>query len=386
MKVDFYRHQLSSADAQGISQVLDSPFLTTGNVCREVENQLAQYFDVPHAVLANSWTNGALAALMAMGVGSGDEVIVPATTFIASANIVELLGAKTVLVDVEPSTLLISLDAASKAVTPKTKAIMPVHLYGQMVDVQALRKVMDDASHAGQYIYILEDSAHCFEGKLKGVRPGQYCDASAFSFYATKNVTCGEGGAVIFRDNRLYEKMLETRLHGMSAKAADRFKGGQYNHWDMKQLGIKANLPDLLAAILPRQIREIDERLPVRQRLCDRYRSAFKDTGIRLVKQVDGCIDACHLFTIGVPVDVRDKAINILNENGISVTVNFRALPDFAYYASRYPEAELRCPNAVEWGRQTISLPLYPGLSEAEQDHVIRTIMEKITPLIQNKT
>ena len=382
MKVDFYRHQLSSADAKGIAQVLDSPFLTTGNVCKEIESQLEQYFDVSHAVLANSWTNGALAALMAMGIGPGDEVIVPATTFIASANIVELLGAKTVLVDVEPSTLLISLAAASKAVTSKTKAIMPVHLYGQMVDAQALRKAMADASHAGQYIYILEDSAHCFEGKLKGVRPGQYCDASAFSFYATKNVTCGEGGAVIFRNTKLYENMLETRLHGMSATAVDRFKGGQYNHWDMKQLGIKANLPDLLAAILPRQIREIDERLPARQALCDRYRSAFKGAGIRLVQQVDDCVDACHLFTIGVPANIRDKAINILNENGISVTVNFRALPDLGYYANKYPETKLSCPNAIEWGRQTISLPLYPGLSEIEQNHVITTIIEKIAPLI----
>ena len=125
--------------------------------------------------------------------------------------------------------------------------------------------------------------------------------------------------------------------------AADRFKGGQYNHWDMKQLGIKANLPDLLAAILPRQIREIDERLPVRQRLCDRYRSAFKDTGIRLVQQVDDCVDACHLFTIGVPANIRDKVINILNENGISVTVNFRALPDLAYYASRNATCYYKC-------------------------------------------
>lgn len=385
MKVDFYRHQLSSADVQGISQVLDSPFLTTGSVCKEVEGLLEQYFDVPHAVLVNSWTNGALAALMAMGVGPGDEVIVPATTFIASANIVELLGAKTVLVDVEPSTLLMSVKAAHEAVTSKTKVIMPVHIYGQMVDVCELRKVMDEASGFGQYIYILEDSAHCFEGKLNNNRPGKFSDASAFSFYATKNITCGEGGAVIFRDTTLYQNMLETRLHGMSATAVDRFKGDQYNHWNMKQLGIKANLPDILAALLPKQINEIDAKLQKREALCDRYRTAFLGTPLRLIQPLEDCLDACHLFTIGVPAAIRDTAINILNENGISVTVNFRALPDLSYYGEKYPLTKSSCSNAIEWGRQTISLPLYPDLGEDEQTHVINTVIEQIVPLIQGE-
>jgi UDP-4-amino-4-deoxy-L-arabinose-oxoglutarate aminotransferase len=382
MKVDFYHHQLSSADAKGIADVLDTPFLTTGTICQQVEKQLAEYFGAPHAMLANSWTNGALATLMAMGIGLGDEVIVPANTFVASANIVELLGAKTVLVDVDPATLLISPEAASKAVTKKTKAIMPVHLYGQMVDVSKLRKKIDEVSHGDQYVYILEDSAHCFEGSLNGAKPGQFSDACAFSFYATKNVTCGEGGAVIFRNASLYEKTLETRLHGMSATAVDRFKGGKYNHWDMMQLGTKANLPDLLAVLLPRQINEIDERRPMRQALCDKYYSAFENTQIRLVEKVQGCKDACHLFTIGVREDFRDEAINILNENGISVTVNFRALPDLTYYSDKYPETKSSCLNAIAWGRQTISLPLYPGLREDQQDHVIDTILNKIVPLL----
>ncbi len=382
MKVDFYRHQLSSADADGIAHVLDSPFLTTGNICKKVEEQLSEYFDAPHALLANSWTNGALAALMAMGVGPGDEVIVPATTFVASANIVELLGAKTVLVDVDPATLLISIDAIVDAITTKTKVVMPVHIYGQMVDVLKLRKSINSVSQSNQYVYILEDSAHCFEGKLNGVRPGQYSDASVFSFYATKNVTCGEGGAVIFRNSKLYESMLETRLHGMSATAVDRFRGGKYNHWDMKQLGIKANLPDILASLLPRQIREIDDRLALRKELYNKYHNAFANSPIRLVQQLEDCTNACHLFTIGVEEELRDKAISILNENGISVTVNFRALPDLSYYGEKYPETKSSCPNAIKWGRQTISLPLYPGLRADEQDHVISTITEKIMPLL----
>ena len=139
MKVDFYKHGLSANDASAIAKVLETPFLTTGQVNRHVEGQLCAYFDVPYAVLASSWTSGATAALMAMGVGPGDEVIVPAMTFVASANIVELLGATTRLVDIDPDTLLVAANTVAAAVTPRTKAVIPVHLYGQMVDIAELR-------------------------------------------------------------------------------------------------------------------------------------------------------------------------------------------------------------------------------------------------------
>jgi UDP-4-amino-4-deoxy-L-arabinose-oxoglutarate aminotransferase len=385
MKVDFYKHGLSANDASAIAKVLETPFLTTGQVNRQVEGQLCAYFDVPYAVLASSWTSGATAALMAMGVGPGDEVIVPAMTFVASANIVELLGATTRLVDIDPDTLLVTASTVAAAVTPRTKAVIPVHLYGQMVDIAELRSELDRVSAPDQYIYILEDCAHCFEGRLGNSRPGRYSDAAAFSFYATKNVTCGEGGAVIFHDAKLHQAMLETRLHGMSASAVDRFRGGKYNHWDMERLGIKANLPDLLAALLPQQIETIDDRLPERHRLSERYRDAFSGTSLRMQKKIENCTDACHLFTIGVSPAVRDRAIALLNDAGISVTVNFRALPDLSYYRSRYPESEMSCPNAIQWGRQTISLPFYPGIPDDELKHVIDVVLTQIVPLSERQ-
>ena len=160
MKVDFYKHNLSSQNADAIARVLDTPFLTSGSVGKEVESQLCDYFNTPYALLVNSWTNGALATLLAMGVGPGDEVIVPAQTFVASANVVEVLGAKTVLVDVDAQTLLMRPETAAAAVTAKTKAIIPVHLYGRMVDISALRQALDASSQPGQYVYILEDCAH----------------------------------------------------------------------------------------------------------------------------------------------------------------------------------------------------------------------------------
>src|SRR5262245_52262173 len=201
MKVPFFRHDLRPEDANLVAKVLSTPFLTSGDLGREVEAKLCKYFGVKHAALINSWTNGAAAALQALNIGPGDEVIVPAQTFIATANIVELVGATPVFVDVDPGTLLIQPDRVRRAVGPRTKAIIPVHLYGQMVNVGALKTELSDRPD----VAIIEDSAHCFEGDLDGVRPGRYSTCAVFSFYATKNVTCGEGGALITNDDTFFE-------------------------------------------------------------------------------------------------------------------------------------------------------------------------------------
>ncbi|MEM6622015.1 MAG: DegT/DnrJ/EryC1/StrS family aminotransferase [Pseudomonadota bacterium] len=386
MKVDFYRHGLSSDDAGAVADVLGSPFLTTGKVAGGVEERLRTYFGVEHALLVNSWTNGALAVLLALGIRPGDEIVVPAMTFIASANVGELLGARTVMVDVDPETLLVTPEAVAAAVTPRTRAVIPVHLYGQMVDMQAMRRALD-ATAPGQKIALIEDCAHCFEGQIRGTRPGAYSDAAVFSFYATKNVTCGEGGAVICRDAGLSATLRETRLHGMSAIAADRFAGGVYNHWDMHRLGTKANLPDLLAALLSPQIDRIDALLPRRAAMAARYRNGLAGLDLRMPADAPDCVNAWHLFTIGVgdgQDGLRDRAIAQLNEAGISVTVNYRALPAMGYYAARYPDVAAACPVAMRWGGQTISLPFYPGLPSDQQDHVIETLHRVIPALVHS--
>jgi UDP-4-amino-4-deoxy-L-arabinose-oxoglutarate aminotransferase len=178
--------------------------LTSGPIGKEVETQLCSYFNVSHAKLVNSWTNGAVATLLAMDIGPGDEVIVPAMTFIATANVVELVGAKPVFVDCDPETLLITPELIKAAITTKTKAVIPVHMYGQMCDVKAIKDVLPTS----QKIAIIEDCAHTFEAKFNNERPGTYSDVAIFSFYATKNVTCGEGGAIITNNQDLYQRIL----------------------------------------------------------------------------------------------------------------------------------------------------------------------------------
>lgn len=383
MQVPFYRHVLGPEDAKPIADVLASPFLTTGRVCKAVEAQLCEYFSVPHAALVNSWTNGALATLLAMGIGRGDEVIVPAMTFIASANVVELTGATTVFVDVDPETLLLTPDEVSKHVTTRTRAVIPVHLYGQMCDIPELRRTLDAHPANGQKIAIIEDCAHCFEGERNGLKPGHASHAAIFSFYATKNVTCGEGGAIVVHDPGLFQAILETKLHGMSAIAADRFSGNRYNHWDMLRLGTKANLPDLLAALLPRQIETIDARLPERWEIANRYRQSFAGGPLRLVADLQECRHAEHLFTVGVPGGRRDDAIRALNEAGVGVTVNYRAVSRTTYYRNRYPESADAFPIATAWGEETLTLPLFPGMTRDEQDYVIDVVRRNVFPLVE---
>jgi dTDP-4-amino-4,6-dideoxygalactose transaminase len=380
LKVSFFRHSLGIADAPAIAAVLQSPFLTTGAVAKSVESQLAEYFSIPNALLVNSWTNGALALLLALDLQPEDEVIVPAMTFTATANVVKLAGGKPVFADVDPETLLMTPDLMQRVLSARTRAVIPVHLYGQMCDIALFRQVLD-AYRKG--IRLVEDCAHCFEGEFEGHKPGTFSDAAIFSFYATKNVTCGEGGAIISRDAQLCSLITETRSHGMSAMAADRFAGGKYNHWDMARLGAKANLPDLLAALLPTQIKSVDSRLPERQRLADRYRFAFSDGPLRLVKQLQQAKSAEHLFVIGVPNGKRDAAIALLNEAGIGVTVNYRSVPSLSYYRDLYPAASGLCPTAQVWGEETISLPLFPGLTDEEQNHVIETVKSSLYPLLE---
>ena len=378
MQVPFYRHGLRAGDAAAVAAVLDGPMLTSGAVGRAVEEEIAAFFEVPHALLTNSWTNGAIATLLALGIGPGDEVIVPAMTFVATANVVRLVGATPVFVDVDPETLLVTPDAVVAALNERTRAVIPVHIFGQMADMPAL------AARLGpRGIHIIEDAAHCFEGQRAGARPGAYSDAAIFSFYATKNITCGEGGAVITRDFGLAARLRETRLHGMSAAAADRFQGGRYRHWDMVRLGTKANLPDLLAALLPAQIARVEARRARRETLARRYRDAFAGLPLRLPRWLPDCVHAHHLFPVAVAPAIRDTLLARLTGAGIGATVNYRAVPETAFYRKELSpiDPEERFPDAVRWGRGTLSLPLYPDLGEREQDAVIATLARLLQEL-----
>ena len=378
MQVPFYRHSLAPENSKYVAQVLETPFLTSGPIGKEVEAQLSEYFGVKHAKLVNSWTNGAVATLLALDIGPGDEVIVPAMTFIATANVVELVGAKPVFIDCDPDTLLVTPELIKAAITKNTKAVIPVHMYGQMCDIKGIKNILPK----DQKISIIEDCAHTFEAKFNGDRPGKYSDVSIFSFYATKNVTCGEGGAIITNDERLFDRILQAILHGMSAGAADRFKAGQYKHWGMEHLGTKANLPDLLACFLPDQIRSVDERLSFREELANKYEDKLLGSKIVIPKSAKQITHSRHLFPIGVGAKVRDEALLALGAANIGATVNYRSVPSMAYYKNKYSFNGSEFPVSQAWGEGTLTVPLFPGMTNDEQDYVIDVLLNKIEPMI----
>jgi dTDP-4-amino-4,6-dideoxygalactose transaminase len=314
-------------------------------------------------------------ALKALNVQPGDEVLVPAMTFIASANVVLHCGATPVLVDVESDTGLIDVTLLESAITPRTKAIVAVHLYGHLVDMRALRTLADKHGLA-----IVEDAAHALESERDGVRSGALGDAAAFSFYATKNITCGEGGALVSNRAEIAGRVRLLRQHGMSKSASERYDN-QYQHWDMLELGYKFNMFDIQAALLIPQLQTIEMNWRRRESICQFYQSEFTRAGIEFPVVRAGCKSARHLFTLWAPHGKRDALLLELQRREIGVAVNYRAIHLLSYFRERFGFKPGMFPHAENIGDRTLTLPLYPKLSDTEVEYVARSVIDSLKTL-----
>lgn len=369
MKIEFYKHNISQNDIDNVNQVLRSVFLTTGDQVNRFEKKFSNYLGCKYTVGVNSCTAALHLSLLAYGVGVGDEVITTPMTFISSANSIIYVGAKPIFVDVEPDTGNINADLLETAITPKTKAILPVHLYGQMCDMKKIRKIAD--KHG---LVVIEDAAHSIEAVRDNVRPGKIGDAACFSFYATKNITSGEGGAVSTNNEEVALKLEKLRLHGMSKGAAQRYSK-RYEHWDMEMLGWKYNMSDIQAALLLGQLDDIDKNRERRELICRMYEDAFRNNpNISLLKVFPGSKSARHIFTILVPSERRDDILWKLQENGIGVAVNFKAIHLLSYYRETFNYEKGMFPFAEKIGESTITIPLYPKLTDKEITYIIKTV------------
>ena len=385
-KVEFYRHQLGEDEAASWRRVLDTTFLTLGPQVAAFERELGEFLvrgregvDPPFVVGTNSCSMGLLIALRALDVGPGDEVITTPMTFVSTTNAILHLGATPKLVDVEAATGLIDPAAVRAAIGQRTVGILPVHLYGQLADMRALRAIAD--AHG---LFVVEDSAHGIEMERDGVRPGELGDAAAFSFYATKNLTSGDGGAIATRDARMAERMRRLRNHGVSKAASDRH-GGLYQHWDLVELGYKANLTDLDAALLRPQLPWVESKREGRERIARRYESLLRERvpdtrsqaptahGIPWMIEARGR-SSHHLFTIHTRPGVRDGVLTRLGQAGIGTAVNYRAIHRLGYLTERLAMPDGALPVAEEMGDRTISLPMYPTLTTEEQDRVVEAV------------
>ena len=373
MKVDFFKHNISDEDIKELEDTLRTPFLTTGPKTARFEAEFGKYTGCKHVLGFTSWTNAAFLVLKAWGIKPGDEVIVPPLTFVATANIVEHCGAKPVFVDVERDTGNMDANRVASVISDKTKVILPVHLYGQLADVKALRNL--SSPHG---IRILEDAAHCIEGTRDGYRVGDLSDAACYSFYATKNLTCGEGGAVATNESALFEKLKLFRLHGMSKSAAERYTS-PYEHWDMELLGYKANMSDISASLLIHQIKRLDQYRERKEAIARFYEERLTTAGIEFPQVLANSQSARHLFTFWVPeANKRDRVLAKLQERGIGIAVNFRAIHLLTYYREKYGYRPGDFLNAETIGSRTITIPLYPKLSDAEVDYVAKSVIDVV--------
>jgi dTDP-4-amino-4,6-dideoxygalactose transaminase len=368
-RIAFYRHDLGKPELDLVAEVLSGEILTTGEYVASFENKFAEFLGRQYALAVSSCTGGLHVSLMALGIGEGDEVITTPMTFIASATAILEAGAKPVFVDVEPDTGNMDVSMVEAAITPRTKAILPVHLYGLMCDMRALRAIADRHN-----LKIIEDAAHCVEGKRDGVGPGELGDTACFSFYATKNLTCGEGGAIITDDRALYERMRLLHLHGMTKTAYDRSREG-YSHWDMVELGWKYNMSNIEAALLLPQFPRMASKLEQRVQLADRYDELLADVpGVVRPGRRGSAQHAWHLYAVRVAVDKRDRIIQALKADDIGCVVNYRAIHLLKYFKERYGYQAGDFPIAEQIGDGTISLPFYPGMPHTDVDYVVGSL------------
>jgi dTDP-4-amino-4,6-dideoxygalactose transaminase len=367
--VDFYRHSLGEEEKAAVRVVLDSLFLTTGQKVYAFEKAFEEYLGVPAVVCTAHATASLHLSMLAAGVGPLDEVVTTPMTFLSSANAVVYAGGTPVFVDVDPATANIDVGAAAAAITPRTKAIVAVDLYGLMADMVALRAIADRHGLA-----LVEDAAHCVEGRRDGFGPGQLADYGCFSFYATKNLTCGEGGAITARDGSKKNLLRQLGSHGMSKNAADRY-AGKYQHWDMERLGYKYNLSDVAASLLLPQLPKLAERLRRREEICRRYEAAFRETpGVSFPIVPGGMTSGRHIFTIWVDPEKRDAVLAGIQARGVGVAVNYRAVHLTKYYRERFGFRRGMFPAAERIGDSTITIPLWPAMTDAQVDEVIAAV------------
>lgn len=370
-KIEFFRHNIDEEDISRVSDVLHSIFLTNAGVTKSFEEKFGEYLGAKHVIAVNSCTAALHLSLLALDIGEGDEVITTPMSFVATANSILHAGATPIFVDIEADTGNIDATLIEAAITPKTKAIMPVHLYGSMCDMKKIKEVADKYG-----LKIIEDCAHCIEGEREGVRPGDLSDTACFSFYATKNITSGEGGAISCNDTKLAEKLYKLRLHGINKDAASRYTGA-YKHWDMELLGWKYNISDIQSALLIGQLAKIDERLAIRDKLAKLYENELTKQGVGYVKVPQGATSARHLFVIKTAH--RDKMLTYLQQNGIGVAVNYLPIHLNGFYRQNMGFETGMYPVAEQFGERCISLPLYPKLEVESVLYICETIGKYVT-------
>lgn len=372
----FSKPSISQATLDEVLDCLKSGWLATGPRVQRLEEQLQAYFKAPHVLAVTSGTAGLHLALKALNLQPGDEVITTAMTFVASLNTIVLAGAKPVLVDID-DTYNMDIDAVKHAVTPRTRAIMPVHFTGLPVDLDPLY----DLAHQHQ-LHIVEDAAQAIGTHYKGRLIGSFGSTQVFSFHPNKNMTTGEGGCVVTTDPALARAISVLRFHGIDRNAFNRFSKSGSQHYDVIEPGFKYNMMDLQAAIGLHQLAELPSFIEKRTRLAQRYQdilSSWSQLKTPSLPKFDHRHN-WHLYAVLIQDTAkinRDEFISEMKKFDIGVGLHYTAPHLFTYYRKTFGFKPGDFPKAEQVGDHIVSLPLFPDLSIKDQDRVI-TAMERI--------
>jgi dTDP-4-amino-4,6-dideoxygalactose transaminase len=371
--VPFAPPALGPDEIAEVIATLESRWLTTGPRVAAFERAFAHYVNAPHAIAVNSCTAALHLSLLAAKIGEGDEVVTTPLTFCATANTIVHARATPVFADVDPRTGNLDPAAAAAAVTPRTRAIIPVHYAGRPVDVASFRALAE--RHA---LTLIEDAAHCVEGVGASSKIGGTADFTCFSFYATKNLTTGEGGMVTTADGRAAAFIRTASLHGLSRSAWTRYAPGGSAHYDVVMPGFKYNMMDVQAAIGLHQLARIESMYARRSAIWARYDAELARLPLRLPVPVPhGDRHARHLYTVLVDESAgvsRDQLQQRLAERGVSTSIHFRALHLHPYYQERFQFTRGMFPAAEALSDTTLSLPLSAAMSDDSVDRVIEAL------------
>jgi len=376
LTIDLPFHRCSFDDNE-INEVVDtlrSGWLTTGPKTQRFEEDFRDFTGCRHAVGLNSCTAGLHLALAASGLQAGDEVITTPMTFVATTNVLMHLNLKPVFVDIERDTLNLDPARIEQAITPRTRAILPVHFAGHPCDMDAINAVARRHN-----LTVIEDAAHALGAKYKGTPIGGNGNMAAFSFYANKNITTGEGGMLTVPDDALVERVRVLRLHGLSRDAWKRFGKEGYAHYDLEAPGYKYNMADINAALGIHQLKKVDRFQETRRRYAAIYDDAFKPLGaMEVLEEKPYAESARHIYVIAPKPEAltlnRDGFMQEMQSAGIGVAVHFRAIHFHTYYRETLKVAPEILPVASEMSDRVLSLPLYPRMTESDVQRVIDTV------------
>lgn len=377
--IPFYRTPITPRQIKAVVNTLKSGWLTTGPAVHMFEEKVSGYLGANHAIGVSSCTAGLHLALLAAGVGSGDEVITTPYTFIASIEAIVHCGAIPVFADIDPSTFNLSASEAEKRITAKTKAIMPVHIAGLPCHIDEFERI--SRKHK---LRLIHDAAHAIGSSYKNKKIGSTRDITSFSFYATKNITTGEGGMVTTSNAKWAQAIRVLSLHGMDKHAWKRYRKAGNWYYEVTKLGYKYNLADLNARLGLAQFDEFEKMQRMRVRAARWYDDALSEVDeVVLPPREDASEHAWHLYIIRLdtrrlPIG-RDAVIERLNKAGVGTSVHFIPVYMHPYYRKRYALRSRDYPYSTDVYRRVVTLPLFPGIRKEEVAEVVQRLKNVIS-------